>query len=104
VVIYGLPVHFGMVFLAAKDIALYIIMCFPVIFLFGVLPQSGTFIFVLFEQIHMHMFGGSGVISLSGSILQLFSAMITVGVLIGVGYTSAYNASWVVDYHSAVYR
>lgn len=35
-------------------------LCFPVIFLFGLLPQVNTFVMCLLEQIDMHIFGGSG--------------------------------------------
>lgn len=35
-------------------------LCFPVIFLFGLLPQVNTFVMCLLEQIDMHVFGGSG--------------------------------------------
>ncbi|KAG2378350.1 hypothetical protein C9374_008493 [Naegleria lovaniensis] len=103
VVIYGLNINFGLIFLSVKDIATFIIMCFPIIFLFGVLPQPMSFIFVFCEQIHMHMFGGSGSISLYGLLFQLFSSLVTVGILIGVGYTSALNLTWTSDYYSAFY-
>lgn len=103
VVIYGLNINFGLIFLSAKDIATFIIMCFPIIFLFGVLPQPMSFIFVFCEQIHMHMFGGSGSISLYGLLFQLFSSLVTVGILIGVGYTSSLNLTWTFDYYSAFY-
>lgn len=33
---------------------------FPVIFLFGLLPQVNTFLMCLLEQVDMHMFGGTG--------------------------------------------
>lgn len=35
-------------------------LCFPVIFLFGLLPQVNTFLMCLLEQVDMHMFGGTG--------------------------------------------
>lgn len=35
-------------------------LCFPVIFLFGLLPQVNTFVMCLLEQIDMHVFGGTG--------------------------------------------
>ena len=35
-------------------------LCFPVIFLFGLLPQVNTFIMCVLEQIDMHIFGGTG--------------------------------------------
>lgn len=36
------------------------ILCFPVIFFAGLLPQVNTFLMYLFEQIDIHMFGGNG--------------------------------------------
>jgi len=36
------------------------ILCFPLIFTLGLLPQVNTFIMYLLEQIDMHVFGGNG--------------------------------------------
>lgn len=47
-------------------------LCFPVIFLFGLLPQVNTFVMCLLEQIDMHIFGGSG---MSNSIPAFFIQM-----------------------------
>lgn len=35
-------------------------LCFPIIFLFGLLPQVNTFLMCLLEQVDMHIFGGTG--------------------------------------------
>lgn len=35
-------------------------LCFPIIFLFGLLPQVNTFLMCLLEQVDMHVFGGTG--------------------------------------------
>lgn len=37
------------------------ILCFPVLFALGWLPQFDTFIICLGEQIDIHMFGGTGI-------------------------------------------
>ncbi|KAL9658737.1 hypothetical protein ABK040_005892 [Willaertia magna] len=102
VLIFGCLVHFDMVFIGAKALALYFIMCFPVIFLFGLLPHPLTFLLVFFEQIHMHIFGGAGVISLLGVVLQLTFSILSIGILIGVGYHSALNL-WAPDYVYGIY-
>ena len=35
-------------------------MAFPLIFLFGLLPQINTFLMYVLEQLEMHVFGGNG--------------------------------------------
>eukprot|EP00002_Diphylleia_rotans_P029867 TRINITY_DN6101_c0_g1_i8.p1 TRINITY_DN6101_c0_g1~~TRINITY_DN6101_c0_g1_i8.p1 ORF type:complete len:1346 (+),score=255.07 TRINITY_DN6101_c0_g1_i8:84-4121(+) len=45
-----------------------LILLYPIIFLFGVLPQAPTFFHYLFEQAHIHIFGGSGTSSLFSSV------------------------------------
>ena len=35
-------------------------LCFPIIFTLGLLPQVNTFGMYILEQIEMHIFGGSG--------------------------------------------
>ena len=36
------------------------ILCFPVIFTIGFLPQVNTFMMYTLEQIEIHVFGGNG--------------------------------------------
>lgn len=36
------------------------ILCFPIIFFIGLLPQVNTFVLYLFEQLDIHVFGGNG--------------------------------------------
>ena len=36
------------------------ILFFPIIFAAGLLPQVNTFIMYIFEQLHIHVFGGNG--------------------------------------------
>ena len=40
--------------------AAVIILCFPVIYMLGALPQLSTFVIWLSEQIEMFIFGGTG--------------------------------------------
>jgi hypothetical protein len=35
-------------------------LAFPIIFLFGLLPQINTFLMYVLEQLEMHVFGGNG--------------------------------------------
>lgn len=37
-----------------------LLLAFPIIFVFGLLPQVNTFTMYLLEQIEIHVFGGSG--------------------------------------------
>ncbi len=37
-----------------------LMLCFPIIFTLGLLPQVNTFGMYILEQVEMHIFGGSG--------------------------------------------
>lgn len=36
------------------------LLCFPLVFFMGLLPQVNTFVMYLFEQLDIHVFGGNG--------------------------------------------
>lgn len=81
--VYGLP--FGSVesLTFARDLLTILVLCLPVIFTIGLLPQVNTFIMYTMEQIDMHIFGGNGSISLGSSVYSVLRSLVGVGFLYG---------------------
>uniref|UniRef100_A0A3P8VSB8 Pecanex-like protein n=1 Tax=Cynoglossus semilaevis TaxID=244447 RepID=A0A3P8VSB8_CYNSE len=61
--LYGVTFFSAHFLLCVRDMLIVLALCFPVIFLFGLLPQVNTFVMCLLEQIDMHVFGGTGDVS-----------------------------------------
>ena len=62
------------------------VLCFPAIFVFGLLPQVNTCAMYVLEQIDIHIFGGNAASSLLSSIYCLCRSFLAVGILIGFAY------------------
>ncbi|XP_028418258.1 pecanex-like protein 1 [Dendronephthya gigantea] len=69
-----------------KDIMLGFILSFPIIFLFGLLPQINTFSMFILEQLEVHVFGGNASTNLKGAIYAFFRSVFAVGFLFGFCY------------------
>ncbi|MGH0174278.1 UNVERIFIED_CONTAM: hypothetical protein FKN15_008586 [Acipenser sinensis] len=65
ITLYGVTFFSAGFLLCARDLLIVFTLCFPAIFLFGLLPQVNTFLMCLLEQVDMHLFGGSAVQCLS---------------------------------------
>ena len=92
-----------MVMVTIRDLALYSILCFPLIFLMGWAPHCGTFASVLLEQVNIHCFGGSGGVSLIGIFIQFILDACATGILIGIGYYSSMKQTFGKDYYSGIF-
>ncbi|XP_033834876.1 pecanex-like protein 3 [Periophthalmus magnuspinnatus] len=91
--LYGVT-FFSTQFLACvRDVLIVFALCFPVIFLFGLLPQVNTFVMCLLEQIDMHIFGGSATTSPLSSLFSLMRSMLVAALLYGF-CLGAINAPW----------
>lgn len=91
--LYGVT-FFSTHFLACvRDLLIVFALCFPVIFLFGLLPQVNTFIMCLLEQIDMHIFGGTATTSPLSSLFSLMRSVLVAAVLYGF-CLGAINAPW----------
>lgn len=101
--IWGYSFNYFMVMVTIRDIVLYLIMCFPLIFFMGWLPHCGTFVTYVLEYAHVHMYGGTGTISLAGAILVFVFDVAATGILIGVGYASMKTGRFGTDYVSGIY-
>lgn len=85
---YAVPVEVLQVCTSLRDAFIYCIIFFPIFFIMGWLPNCKTFIMVLLEQIHIHIFGGTSISSFSGAIMQVLLDVIVTLVLMALGYLS----------------
>ncbi|XP_076024488.1 pecanex-like protein 3 isoform X2 [Genypterus blacodes] len=91
--LYGVTFFSGQFLLCARDVLVVFALCFPVIFLFGLLPQVNTFVMCLLEQIDMHVFGGTATTSPLSSLFSLIRSMLVAALLYGF-CLGAINAPW----------
>ena len=70
----------------AADVAHVFLLCFPLIFVFGLLPQINTFAMYLLEQIDIHAFGGNAMSSLTSAAYCVLRSVLAVCTLIGFAY------------------
>ncbi|KAJ8308590.1 hypothetical protein KUTeg_013464 [Tegillarca granosa] len=57
------------------------ILCFPITFTMGLLPQVNTFVMYLLEQIDMHVFGGNATVSVGAAVYCLIRSLLAVSLL-----------------------
>ncbi|KAJ3589191.1 hypothetical protein NHX12_010038 [Muraenolepis orangiensis] len=81
--LYGVTFFSGQFLLCARDMLIVLALCFPVIFLLGLLPQVNTFIMSLLEQIDMHVFGGTATTSPLSSMFSLLRSVLGAALLYG---------------------
>ncbi|KAE8287536.1 Pecanex-like protein 3 Pecanex-like protein 3 [Larimichthys crocea] len=91
--LYGVTFFSGHFLLCVRDMLVVFALCFPVIFLFGLLPQVNTFVMCLLEQIDMHIFGGTATTSPLSSLFSLIRSMLVAALLYGF-CLGAINAPW----------
>ncbi|KAI1289185.1 Pecanex-like protein 1 [Halotydeus destructor] len=73
------------------------VLCFPIIFSLGLLPQINTFLMYFFEQVDIHVFGGTAATMGVTSAVYSICRSITISLLL---YAMAVIALWKV-YHSS---
>ncbi|MCI4376913.1 hypothetical protein PGIGA_G00193920 [Pangasianodon gigas] len=86
--LYGVTLSSSLLLSSTRDLVIVFILCFPVIFFAGLLPQVNTFLMYLFEQIDIHVFGGNACTSLPSSIYSVVRSVVTVAMLYGFCYGS----------------
>uniref|UniRef100_A0A671V9F0 Pecanex-like protein n=1 Tax=Sparus aurata TaxID=8175 RepID=A0A671V9F0_SPAAU len=91
--LYGVTFFSAHFLLCVRDMLIVFALCFPVIFLFGLLPQVNTFVMCLLEQIDMHIFGGTATTSPLSSLFSLIRSMLVAALLYGF-CLGAINAPW----------
>ncbi|XP_060781112.1 pecanex-like protein 1 isoform X4 [Neoarius graeffei] len=86
--LYGVTLSSSLLLSSTRDLVIVFILCFPVVFFAGLLPQVNTFLMYLLEQIDIHMFGGNACTSLPSSIYSVVRSVVTVAMLYGFCYGS----------------
>jgi hypothetical protein len=69
-----------------RDLLVYLVLCFPVIFSLGLLPQISTFTIYLLEQIEINVFSGTAVTGLSSAVYAIFRSCFLVVLVYGPAY------------------
>ncbi|TSL04320.1 Pecanex-like protein 3 [Bagarius yarrelli] len=91
--LYGVTIFSAHFLLCARDMLIVFTLCFPVIFLFGLLPQVNTFLMCLLEQVDMHLFGGTATTSPLSSLFSLLRSVLVAALVYGF-CLGAINAPW----------
>ncbi|XP_041947591.1 pecanex-like protein 1 isoform X1 [Alosa sapidissima] len=91
--LYGVTFFSAHFLLCARDVLIVFTLCFPVIFLFGLLPQVNTFLMCLLEQVDMHIFGGTATTSPLSSVYSLIRSVLVAALLYGF-CLGAITVSW----------
>ncbi|CAF3332288.1 unnamed protein product [Rotaria socialis] len=63
-----------------------ILLCLPLLFLFGLLPQCSTFFLCILENFDMHLFGGTAMINIPGALHSFLLSIINFIFLSIIGY------------------
>nr|XP_055035164.1 pecanex-like protein 1 [Misgurnus anguillicaudatus] len=91
--LYGVTFFSALFLHCARDMLIVFTLCFPMIFLFGLLPQVNTFLMCLLEQVDMHIFGGTATTSPLSSVYSLFRSVLVAALVYGF-CLGAINAPW----------
>ncbi|KAG1654166.1 Pecanex-like protein 1 [Nymphon striatum] len=83
IVLYGFSISSINVLAFTRDLLLYFVLFFPLIFSLGLLPQVNTFLIYLLEQIDIHIFGGNASTCLAASILNISKSILACAPLYG---------------------
>ncbi|XP_065348077.1 pecanex-like protein 1 isoform X3 [Cloeon dipterum] len=83
---YGMHLSPGSIVLYTRDCLMWFLLCFPVIFSFGLLPQINTFAMYLLEQFDMHTFGGNATSSLTAAFYCVIRSVLAVAFLYSFAY------------------
>ncbi|KAF6776329.1 hypothetical protein AHF37_03868 [Paragonimus kellicotti] len=71
-----------------RSVLFALLTIFPLLFLFGLIPQINTALIFILEQLDIHLFGGSGSIGLLSASFSILRSLM----VIGLGYWFCYNA------------
>ena len=63
-----------------------ILLCLPLLFLFGLLPQCSTFILCILENFDMHLFGGTAMVNIPGALYSCSLSIVHFLLLSVIGY------------------
>uniref|UniRef100_A0A803SUL6 Pecanex-like protein n=1 Tax=Anolis carolinensis TaxID=28377 RepID=A0A803SUL6_ANOCA len=83
VAFYDLTLFSADFFYCARDVVIVFTLCFPAIFLFGLLPQVNTCFMYLLEQVDMNIFGGTAATSPLTAFFALLRSILVASFLYG---------------------
>ncbi|KAJ7307491.1 hypothetical protein JRQ81_009512 [Phrynocephalus forsythii] len=93
VAFYDLTFFSAEFFYCARDVAIVFTLCFPAVFLFGLLPQVNTCFMYLLEQVDMNVFGGTAATSPLTAFFALVRSLLVAALLYGF-CLGAIKAPW----------
>uniref|UniRef100_A0AAY4A0Z4 Pecanex-like protein n=1 Tax=Denticeps clupeoides TaxID=299321 RepID=A0AAY4A0Z4_9TELE len=91
--LYGVTFFSAHFMVCTRDVLIVFTLCFPIIFLFGLLPQVNTFIMCLMEQVDMHIFGGTATTSPLSSVFGASRSILVAALLYGFCF-GAIHVTW----------
>ncbi|XP_067328636.1 pecanex-like protein 3 isoform X1 [Anolis sagrei] len=83
VAFYDLTLFSAEFFYCARNVVIVFTLCFPAIFLFGLLPQVNTCFMYLLEQVDMNIFGGTAATSPLTAFFALLRSILVATLLYG---------------------
>ncbi|VUZ55454.1 unnamed protein product [Hymenolepis diminuta] len=89
--LYGWKLEALWILCLAKDISGYLILAFPLICLFGLVPQANTLVSNVLEQIDIHIFGASGSVNLISGVVSVIRSCLVLAMGFGFCYAAALN-------------
>ncbi|ETE72938.1 Pecanex-like protein 1, partial [Ophiophagus hannah] len=79
------------------------ILCFPIVFFIGLLPQVNTFVMYLCEQLDIHVFGGNATTSLIAALYSFICSIVAVALLYGLCYGALKFFSVKTSFKTSIY-
>ncbi|CAH8525186.1 unnamed protein product [Heterobilharzia americana] len=77
---YGIDLSMERISYVIECASVYILLIFPVLFCFGLIPQINTVLIYALEQLDIHIFGASGTTGLLSVVLSLLRTLIVIGI------------------------
>ncbi|XP_038076730.1 pecanex-like protein 1 isoform X2 [Patiria miniata] len=84
--LYGLSIGGQALLWLGRDMLIVFVLCFPLIFLLGLLPQCNTFATYLLEVIDVHIFGGNATTGLAAAVYSFSRSALAVLLLVGFAF------------------
>eukprot|EP00794_Sanderia_malayensis_P020280 gene20280-22266_t len=102
-VVYGISLFSKQTLEFGRDMLIVFVLIFPLIFVFGLLPQINTFTMYILEQLDVHVFGGTAMTSVVGSIYSFFRSVISVLILYAICFGSMKKSSDPQNIHFSIF-
>lgn len=95
-VLYGVQLGSAVQLATLRSVLLNVLLCFPVIFSLGLLPQISTFAIYVLEQVDMHVFGGTAVTGLGSAFYVILRSLrLVIRSAAGLLFTESKAIKWI---------